>query len=119
MTDKKYTIKDRFLFTLNYIKNFMFIITPLTAILIYVGTLVVKDTEVYKRVHAVVEWYEERSNSYAVGLRVVKSTNEFTGKVKYKTVYKATDGEVYKAIYSKEFGYWFYRDEDGKAMECH
>ena len=119
MTDKKYTFKDRFFFTLNYIKNFMFIITPLTLFLGYIGTLVVKDTEVYKRVNAVVEWYEEKSNSFAVGIRVNKIINEETGKVKFQTVYKATDGNTYPAVYSPDFGYWFYMDETGKRMECH
>lgn len=116
---KKITISERFWFTLNYIKNFMFIVTPLTAILIYIGTLVIKDTEVYKRVNAVVEWYEAKSESFAVGLRVNKELDEDTNKVKYKVVYKDTKGELHKAIYSKKGGYWYYVDDDGKTKECH
>ena len=99
------TIRERISFTLNYIKNFMFIITPLTAAIIYIGTLVIKDTEAYKRVHAVVEWYEEKSNSFAVGLRVDKVKND-DGKTIYKTVYKAPNGETYKAFYSEKAGAW-------------
>jgi hypothetical protein len=119
MPNKKITIQERFKFTLNYIKNFMFIITPLTIFLGYIGVLVIKDTDVYKRVNAVVEWYEKKSMSHAVGLRVNTIINKKTKQIKHKVVYKATDGETYKAVYSKEFGYWFYMNEDGVKKECH
>ncbi len=120
MTDKKsMTLQERFTFTLNYIKNFMFIITPLTAGLIYVATLVIEDTEAYQRVHAVVEWYEAKSQSFAVGLRVNKEKDEDTGEIEYKVVYKDTKGETHKAIYSEKGQYWYYVDDDGKYQECH
>jgi hypothetical protein len=97
----------------------MFIITPLTAGLIYVGTLVIEDTEAYKRVHAVVQWYEAKSQSFAVGLRVNKKVDEKTGKTKFKVVYKDTHGEIHKAIYSKKYKYWYYVDDNGDYQECH
>ena len=135
MSDKKLTIKERLSFTLNYIKNFLFIIVPLTTFLGYITVLVVKDTEVYKRVNAVVlwheesegsfekiedmiTWYESKSNSFAVGIRVNKVKNE-NGKIVYKTVYKATNGETYKAFYNEALGAYFYSDDNGTLKECH
>ncbi len=112
------TIQERLTFTLNYIKNFMFIITPLTGLLIYVGTLMLEDSQAYKRVEAVVNWYEEKSNSFAVGLRVNKIKND-DNKTVYKVVYKATDGHTYPAVYNKSGGYWFYLNDEGKTKECH
>ncbi|MHA2351414.1 MAG: hypothetical protein ACXADL_17490 [Candidatus Thorarchaeota archaeon] len=78
----------------------------------------IEDSEAYKRVNAVVTWYEEKSNSFAVGLRVNKNKND-DGKTVYKVVYKATDGHTYPAVYSKSGGYWFYLNEEGKTKECH
>lgn len=114
----KKTIQERFNFTLNYIKNFMFIIVPLSSIIIYITVLVVKDSDVYKRVDEVVQWYDEKSNSFAVGLRVNKAKND-DGVTIYKTVYKATDGHNYPAVYSDRYKYWFYMDEKGVQRECH
>ena len=119
MEKKKYTLKERFLFTLNYVKNFAIIITPLTLLMGYVGTLVIKDSDIYKRVNAVVVWYEEKSNSFAVCLRVNKEIDKDTGKTIYRVVYKATDGETYKAFHKKEYGAWYYRDSNDKLQECH
>ena len=115
----KKTIQERLTFTLNYIKNFMFIIVPLGSLMIYISVLVVKDSNAYKRVDEVVQWYEEKANSFAVGLRVNKEYDEDGHLVKIKTVYKATDGEIYPAVYSDKFNYWFYMDEKGVQRECH
>jgi hypothetical protein len=115
---KQMTIQQRLTFTLNYIKNFMFIIVPLGSLMIYITVLVVKDSDIYKRVDEVVQWYDEKSNSFAVGLRVNKTKND-DGKTIYKTVYKATDGHIYPAVYSNTFMYWFYMDEKGVQRECH
>ena len=114
----KKTIQERLTFTLNYIKNFMFIIVPLGSLMIYIAVLVVNDSNAYKRVNEVVQWYDEKSNSFAVGLRVNKAKND-DGVTIYKTVYKATDGEIYPAVYSDKFNYWFYMDEKGVQRECH
>ncbi len=118
MTKKQMTIQQRLTFTLNYIKNFMFIIVPLGSLMIYITVLVVKDSDIYKRVDEVVQWYDEKSNSFAVGLRVNKAKND-DGVTIYKTVYKATDGHIYPAVYSEKFRYWFYMDEKGVQRECH
>ena len=55
---------------------------------------------------------------FAVGLRVNKAKND-DGVTIYKTVYKATDGEIYPAVYSDKFNYWFYMDGKGVQRECH
>ena len=116
--NKKITIQERFTFTLNYIKNFMFIITPLTGLMIYIGTLVIEDSDTYQRIEAVVKWYEEKSNSFAVGLRVNKMKND-DNKTYYKVVYRSTDGHIYPAVYNKRAHHWFYLNDEGKTKECH
>lgn len=111
------TLQERIVFTINYIKNFMFIIVPLGMMITYVSVLVIKDTETYKRIDTVVNWYEAKSKSFAVGLRVNKEEKD--GKIIYKVVYKATDGETYKAVYDEKVGAYFYLDEGGLLKECH
>lgn len=110
MPTKKLTISERVVFTLNYIKNFMFIITPLTVFLGYVTTLIVKDTDWYKEERELFKWYENKQKSFAVGLRVDE---------KGQIWYKATDKEMYRAIYSDKGAYFYYVDSKGKTKECH
>jgi len=117
MKKTRKTIQERLVFIVNYIKNFMFIIIPLCGVISYTGWLVIKDTTAYKRVFAVVEWYEDKSKSFAVGLRVNKEKKD--GELVYKIIYKATNGETYPAVYSKEKSYWFYMDDNGEKKECH
>ena len=119
MKKTRKTMQERLFIILNYIKNFMFIIIPLCGVMSYTGWLVIKDTTAYKRVFAVVEWYEDKRNSFAVGLRVNKEYDKDGHLIKTKTIYKATDGEIYPAVYSEEKSYWFYMDENGEKRECH
>ena len=114
--DKKLTLGQRFSFTLNYIKNFTFIIIPLTAFTGYVAVLVIKDTVWYKKIDEIVQWYEEKSHSFAVGLRVNKVEDD-NGKVEYEVVYKAVDGKTYAAF--EKSGVYYYSDKQGQLKECH
>jgi len=110
------TLGQRFTFTLNYIKNFTFIIVPLTAFLGYVTVLVVKDTVWYKKIDEIVQWYEEKAHSFAVGLRVNKVADD-NGTIEYEIVYKAVDGKTYPAF--EQSGVYYYTDSKGKYKECH
>jgi len=110
MSDKKLTILDRFLFTVNYIKNFLFIITPLTALFVYIGTLVAKDTNWYKDEKAMYDWYIKKQQTHAVGLRVDNDGDLY---------YKAEDGKIYRAYYKEDLSAYFYTNRKGIMLECH
>jgi hypothetical protein len=105
--------------TLKYI--LMTMIVPLITVggVGYVASLVIKDTEEYKRIDTVVKWYEAKSKSFAVGLRINKFIDERTGNLKYKVVYKCVDGELRDAFYSSDHKYWYYIADTGQRMECH
>lgn len=85
--------------------------------LVYIGTLIVQDTAWYHQEEELIEWYENKSKSFAVGLRVKKVEKD--GEIIYKTVYKATNGETYPAVYNKKGLYWFYLNDEGLKEECH
>jgi hypothetical protein len=95
---------------------------------VYIGTLIIQDTDWYHQEEELIDWYDGKSHSYSVGLRVndvldpdtgEPVVNKVTGEVKTKLVYKAPDGESYRAIYSKKGGYYYYVDDEGKNKECH
>lgn len=87
--------------------------------IIYMGTLVIQDTDWYHQEEELIEWYNGKSKSFAVGLRVEKEYDEDGEFVKEKLVYKAPNGETYRAIYSKKGGYYYYVDDHGDTKECH
>jgi hypothetical protein len=104
---------------IKYVLMTMIVPTITIGLLGYVAGLIIRDTEEYKRIDKVVTWYEEKSNSFAVGLRINKSIDERTGKIKYKIVYKCPDGEKRDAFYSEDYKYYYYIGDTGQRMECH
>lgn len=96
-------------------------------VIMYMGTLIIQDTDWYHQEQELIDWYDGKSKSFAVGLRVEKEFNDDgepvinkkTGEQKTKLVYKAPDGEKYRAIYSEKGGYYYYVDDHGKTKECH
>jgi hypothetical protein len=84
----------------------------------YITTLIIQDTDWYKQEQELIEWYDGKSHSFAVGLRV-EIEYDSEGKEKHRIVYKAPDGEKYKAVYSKKGKYYYYLDAEGELQECH
>jgi len=76
----------------------------------YIGTLIIQDTAWFKQEQELIEWYDKKQKTSAVGLRVDE---------KGKIWYKATDKEMYRAIYNEKDQYYYYIDHDGKSKECH
>lgn len=95
------------------------IVSSTLGILTYIGTLIIQDTAWYKQEQELIKWYEGKSKSFAVGLRVELEYDEHGHISKEKLVYKAPDGETYKAVYNKKGSYYYYLDNDGELQECH